>query len=38
MTQDPPAGLVPDAAGGDPILWDDEQQGEGGRAAEHSRD
>ncbi len=35
---DSPQSFVPDAAGGDPIPWCDNQQDEeGGRAAEHSR-
>jgi hypothetical protein len=36
-TEDPPRGLVADAAGGDPILWDNEQR-EVPRGSEHSRD
>jgi hypothetical protein len=35
-TEDPPPGLVADAAGGDPIPWDDEQR-EVPRAPEHRR-
>ena len=38
LMEDPPAGLVPDESGGDPILYEDGQiQRGGGRAAEHRR-
>lgn len=38
LMNDPPRGLVPDAAGGDPIPWDDDRREDLGNAAEHRGD